>query len=194
MSRTLNGRELLGGVLRAARETLGDRSPEQVARAAGVSGRTIRRLEDGVYESRPRALTLDALASFYGLRAGFVRELGEWTELGDDDVRPRLLDLATELLGEDAFGEDALDEPVQLAMRVARKGGNGAVDAAWARTFDLLVVDEAHGVTAVEMKGGADGELLAVMRGFLKLDRRRRRLIADLIDELGAPPEAESEP
>jgi hypothetical protein len=60
--------------------------------------------------------------------------------------------------------------------------------------FDLLVVDEAHGVTAVETEGGADGEALAVMRAFLKLDRRRRRLVADLIDELGAPPEAESEP
>src|SRR4051812_18215818 len=94
-----SGRALLGAVLRNARETLGDRSPEQVARVAGVSGRTIRRLEEGDFEHRPRVVTLDALASFYGLRAGFLRELAAWTVLSDQEVAERLHEAARETLG-----------------------------------------------------------------------------------------------
>lgn len=180
MDGTISGRALLGAVLRNARETL-DRSPEQVARVAGVSGRTIRRLEEGDFQHRPRVVTLDALASFYGLRAGFLRELAAWTVLADHEVVERLHEAAREALGEEASDQP----PDQVAMRLARAGRSNTGETAWGRTLDLLVVDEAQGVTAVEFKAaGRDVEVVALMRTFLTLDRRRQRLLMDLATEL----------
>src|SRR4051812_25488560 len=103
---TVTAKDLLGHVLREARETI-DRSPEQVAQVAGTSGRTIRRLEEGQYDSRPRAVTLDALSTFYGLRSGFVRELADWGEARDDDVLQRLAAAAEVIITDEVHDVDA---------------------------------------------------------------------------------------
>jgi transcriptional regulator with XRE-family HTH domain len=176
-------------VLRGARETLGDRSPEQVARSAGVSGRTIRRLELGEFENRPRAVTLDALAAFYGLRAGFLRELGAWTDLPDDEVAARLRETARETLGD---ASEAPDEDLgELAMRVARASA-AARETPWVRMFDVLVGDEAQQPpTDEQVKGaGRDAEVVGLVRDFLTLDRRRQRLLLDIVVELRAASDA----
>jgi transcriptional regulator with XRE-family HTH domain len=191
MIEAVSGRALLSAVLRGARQTLGDRSPEQVARAAGVSGRTIRRLEEGEFEHRPRAVTLDALAGFYGLRAGFLRDLAAWTTLPDREVATRLHAAARNTLGN---AEDVDEEPPEeLAMRLARAGRSDANEGAWARTFDLLLADEDHRVAAVEFKAaGRDAEVLGLMRTFLTLDRRRQRLLLEVAAELDAARQREN--
>src|SRR5690348_15241828 len=60
----VTARGLFSLVLTEARLTL-DRSPEQVEAAVGVSGRTIRRLEDPASDMSPRGTTLAAVANFY---------------------------------------------------------------------------------------------------------------------------------
>lgn len=177
----------MGQVLRGARETLGDRSPELVARSAGVSGRTIRRLEDGEYDSRPRALTLDALASFYGLRAGFLRKLGTWTDLPAEEVAPRLHEAAREVLGDEAFEEEDDDLSV-LAMRVARATTTHR-ESPWTRKSDVVAGDDAQGLFLEP--GGRDADAIALMRDFLRLDRRRQRMLLDLVAELRHARDAE---
>src|SRR4051794_37568430 len=119
----MTARQLLGAVLREARETV-DRSPEQVGSAAGVSGRTIRRLEEPEPDTtRPRRVTLEALASFYGLRTSFVRQLAEWGDAAGEPLAELLRDAAAAALGAEvvegyATGDD--DELTTLAMRMAR--------------------------------------------------------------------------
>ena len=86
-----SARGLLSFVFTEARETL-ERSPEQVGRTLGMSGRTVRRLEDPEDEQRPRRATLHALAEFYGLDAGFMTTLAsvEWENYEGAELAQRL--------------------------------------------------------------------------------------------------------
>jgi hypothetical protein len=58
--------ELLARVAREGRY-LTSESPEQVGNAVGVSGRTVRRIEDPDMERRPRRLTVETLCQYYAL-------------------------------------------------------------------------------------------------------------------------------
>jgi hypothetical protein len=104
--------ELLAGVLFDARCLMGE-SPERVAAAVGVAGRTIRRLE-AVKVARPRDLTLDALGHYYNLDAGSLKWMA-----------------ACDLSGRD------LDERVRVRAADAGVTGRGelpAVALAWSRS------------------------------------------------------------
>jgi transcriptional regulator with XRE-family HTH domain len=82
--------ELLGAVLREGRCLTGE-SPEAAGAALGIAGSTIRRIEAGLV-SRPREVTLEALARYYNLDAGVLNWLAGCgladPELGDG-VRTR---------------------------------------------------------------------------------------------------------
>jgi len=74
--------ELLGVVLREGRCLTGE-SPEAAGAALSIAGSTIRRLEAGQV-SRPRELTLDALAHYYNLDAGVLSWLAGCRLTGPD--------------------------------------------------------------------------------------------------------------
>ena len=122
MSQTPPG--VLGEVLRRAREAL-NRSPEQVGALVGISGRTVRRLEAGDAE-RPRRVTLEALAGFYGLNPDVIVELAEVGP--EEELLPRLRRRVEEAIGPGVVAalEDVEDEEVELAMRLARLSGTRA--------------------------------------------------------------------
>lgn len=58
--------ELLARVAREGRYLMSE-SPEQVGSAVGLSGRTVRRIEDPDMERRPRRLTVETLCQYYAL-------------------------------------------------------------------------------------------------------------------------------
>lgn len=182
----VNSRALLGHVLREARETV-NRSPEQAGEAAGVSGRTVRRLEEpGSDTSRPRLTTLDALASFYGLRQAFLRELGTW-DVADEGLPERLRALAEAQPGVATAAEltDDENELTLLAMRLARGSGVPAPASA-ARSWDRLFLSLEGGHQSVEAEVWTD-----LLGDFLALDRRRQSWLRDLAHDLRAASERE---
>jgi transcriptional regulator with XRE-family HTH domain len=145
---------VLGKVLAEARALVA-RSPEQVAAATGLSGRTIRRLEGGLIR-RPHTTTLEGLAEFYALDADLLHQLVAWSEFDGETLLAALDKL------------DASDVPqelgaVQIAMRAARRGFEGS------RTGRA---------------GPEDSELTALIEDFLALDRRRRTHVRFLLRDL----------
>jgi len=170
--------EVLGQILARAREALG-RSPEKVAGPSGVAGRTIRRLENAGSD-RPRRVTLDALAHFYGLDAGFLSMLASWSELSDERLNARLVASAQRVLGEE---EAALytDEPsVELAMRVARRGARPVFPAAGdGRTQSAVTFLAGDEASARERAEAVD-----MVLDYVAMDARRRRLARELMREL----------
>jgi len=112
---------VLGDVMRRAREAL-NRSPEQVGALVGISGRTVRRLEVGAAE-RPRRVTLEALAGFYGLNPDVVVQLAE--PQSETELLERLRGQVEEVLGAGVAAalNDVENEAAELAMRLARLSG-----------------------------------------------------------------------
>ena len=154
---------VLGQVLAEARHLTG-RSPEQVAGATGLSGRTVRRLEMGAI-TQPHRTTLEVLAEFYALDRALLRQLVEWRDL---DERA-LLRALRELDG----GQSAAEFPLeQLAMRVARRG----------------VAREAQ----TTREWPRDPELSTLAEDFLALDRRRQLLARVLLHDLRVAGEQEA--
>lgn len=147
-------------MLAEARALLG-RSPEQVGAATGLSGRTIRRLEDGLIR-RPHTTTLETLADFYALDARVLHRLLGWAELDGDGLLREL-----RRLDETAPAEFS---SVQLAMRAARRG------------VDEGRAGEGH---------HPDPEVAAIIDDFLALDRRRRTHLRFLLHDLRAAAERE---
>jgi transcriptional regulator with XRE-family HTH domain len=169
----VNSVELLSEVLARARATVG-RSPEQVGEQTGVNGRTIRRLEDG--ESvNPRSTTLRALADYYGLHASVLTFLASRSELDEGQLRTQVFALAgmdaVETVRRQAESDDEREVLIDVAMRLARSGASrrGPTDGP-AASADVNPAER------LEFE-----ELVTVLR---LLDRRRRRLAADLIAEL----------
>lgn len=160
---TETARTLLAFVFAEARDTL-ELSPEQVAGALGMSGRTVRRLESSEGKQRPRRATLQTLASFYGLDSRFVRALGDWDVLEGPELGQRL----AELRDDDRDPEEP-EELRALALRLARGAGT--------RVQAGEVVALAPG-----LPGAADVPRL--VDAFVRLDRRRQRLALALLDEL----------
>jgi len=190
----VTARFLLAWILREARYTL-DRSPEQIASAVGLSARTVRRLEDPHEARRPRAATLRPIAAFYGLEARFVEQLNAWGDLEGAAlgaaVRHRTADL---LEGPEAAEElaGAPDELRMLALRAARgSGGPGTTTSI--RMDESFGPQIAHVLERLARSLGADehNDLIAVLDGFGRLDRRRRRMLVALLQDLGAARERE---
>lgn len=188
---SMTATELLGDVLIRARATVG-RSPERVGEQVGVSGRTIRRLEEGT-STRPRRTTLQVLAGYYGLNPEFLVTLTTWSAQREHgpDVRSRLNERAVRELGlevAESLLADA-DGERELAMRLAR--------APQATLLSSAVPGSGRAWTAtalLQALGGLGGqgtndrdriELLSAVGGLVSLDRRRRRLVAELIEQLG---------
>lgn len=166
---------LLGEVLARAREMVG-RSPEQVGDQTGVNGRTIRRLEDGG-SRRPRRTTLQALAGFYGLDAEFLTLLAEWSADGAEGGRLEglVLKVARAEIGEAAIAE--LDEGEEgnllfaVTMRLSRRRSGGSQSGG-----------SHHG--GVSLPSLEEEEVAGLVELIAGLDRRRRRMVIDLLLEL----------
>lgn len=187
-STTVTARALLSHVLREARETI-DRSPEQISAAAGVSGRTIRRLEAGTYERRPRTVTLDTLGSFYGLNAGFLRELASWKSLRGPALLEQLARYAEEALGEEAAewwpvnGDDAAQLTLRLARRPTSQRGLALDPGAGKAGF--LTAWNAHLLSARDAPPSQEeAEVTELLDSYLSLDRGRRRTALSLLRDL----------
>lgn len=185
--RVMTARELLAWVLREARYNL-DRSPEQIASLVGLSGRTIRRLEDPHEARRPRAATLRPLANFYGLDPRFIEQLNDWGDLEgaglDAAVRRRTADLL-----EDSDAEECADAPDELrllALRAARGRGSGRTTNA--HTNEILGPQVVEPMERLARSLAADehSDLIELLGGFAALDRRRRRLLVTLLRDLRA--------
>lgn len=166
---------LLGQILCEGRQGVG-RSPERVEDVTGVSGRTVRRLEEGA-TARPRAVTLESLASFYGLDPDFLRQLAAWKETAGEELEARLRDLAIERFGEAAEGiaDDVEDPLLWLGMRLAR-AGRRATPSGWG-------MGRMHPTVAAD--SGTDlSELEELLTDLGRLDRRRMVLVRELVREL----------
>lgn len=177
---TWTNSRVLGEVLQRARDALG-RSPEQVGALVGVSGRTIRRLEAGESD-RPRRVTLESLAGFYGLDPDAVNELSaapadpaELLAALREKVATRLTPAAVVAL------EGADDEAVELAMRLARSGPTHARPGIPDDRYDLVI--ELLG--DLRRRSPAEyAEIVTAMADLALLDRARRGLGAALLREL----------
>lgn len=189
---------MLAAVLREARETLG-RSPEQVGTACGVSGRTIRRLEEpGSDTANPRGTTLDALAAFYGLRQSFVRLLADWADLAGPELNEAVLAEAVDTLGLE--GDDLMDDEVDydaligLAMRMARgsapRPGELGPEAAPAQQL-FVSFTRGQGSWDALKRDGESEDAIALLNDFLALDRPRQRTLRALAADLRAAGEHE---
>jgi transcriptional regulator with XRE-family HTH domain len=108
---TITPVDVLGHVVREGRMFLGE-SPEQVGGAIGVSGRTIRRLEEAA-SNRPRDITLRTLASYYGMSPDFFRWIVRENASGDELVE-RLRHRA------ELAGLQQVDDTMELALMLAR--------------------------------------------------------------------------
>lgn len=102
---------VLGHVAREGRLFLGE-SPEQVGGSIGVSGRTIRRLEEAA-SGRPRDITLRTLASYYGMSPDFFRWVVRESVTGEE-LEERLRHRA------ELAGLQPVDDPMALALMLAR--------------------------------------------------------------------------
>ncbi len=170
-------RRLLGRLLSEGREGVG-RSPERVEDVTGVSGRTVRRLEEGT-TLRPRLVTVESLANFYGLDPDFVRQLVVWGDIEGDELDRRIGDLAAERFGDaarDVAGD--VDDPVPwLAMRLARAGRRTGTPA-WG-------TGRVHPLAALAANSGIEfPELDELLSDLERLDRRRIQLVRELVREL----------
>jgi transcriptional regulator with XRE-family HTH domain len=188
----MTARALLAWILGEARYTL-DRSPEQVASSVGLSARTVRRLEDPHEARRPRAATLRPLATFYGLDPRFIEQLNAWGDLEGAAlgaaVRHRTADLPEDLEADELAG--APDDLRMLALRAARGPGPGATTS--------IRMDESFGPQIAQvlerlgrsLDADEHDDLVAVLDGFGRLDRRRRRMLVALLQDLRAGRERE---
>ena len=180
---------VLGEVLRRARDGL-NRSPEQVGALVGISGRTVRRLEAGDVD-RPRRVTLEALAGFYGLNADVVAEIAEFEPEADEELLLHLRGRVDVVLGPGVTQalEGDEKESVELAMRLARLGGSRAngLSAERGRTQQVIGY----------LRGSATGsphehaEVVDAFADFLALDRQRRSLARQLLRDLRQSQESE---
>jgi len=183
----MTARALLAWVLAEARYNL-DRSPEQIASLVGLSGRTIRRLEDPHEARRPRAATLRPLASFYGLDPRFIEQLNDWGDLDGAELGAAVRHRTADLL-EDSDAEElaaAPDELRMLALRAARGRGPGRTTST--RTDEILGPQVVQLLERLARSLAADehSDLIQLLDGFAALDRRRRRLLVALLQDLGA--------
>jgi hypothetical protein len=104
--------ELLARVVREGRY-LTTESPEQVGAAVGLSGRTVRRIEDVKMDRRPRRLTIETLAHYYSLDAELLMMLTNSklsAEALDAEVRRRA----------EQVGLSSAGPLPQVALRLAR--------------------------------------------------------------------------
>jgi len=171
---------VLGEVLRRAREALG-RSPEQVGALVGVAGRTIRRLEAGESD-RPRRVTLETLAGFYGLDPVAVSELAACPADPSDLLAVLRDQVATRLTPETVMALDgADDEPVELAMRWARSAPASASATDPDARYELVI----SLIRDLRRQAPAEyAEIIAAMADLASLDRGRRGIAAALLREL----------
>ena len=179
---------VLGEVLRRAREGL-NRSPEQVGALVGISGRTVRRLEAGEAD-RPRRVTLEALAGFYGLNPDIIVSLAE---TDDDTPAERLERLRRD--GEEALGpgvvaalENVDDEDVELAMRLARITGGRADAMSPNRARAQSVISFLR--NAAERSPRNHAEAVDAFVDFLSLDQSRRASARQLLHDMRLAQEA----
>lgn len=176
-------------MLREGRVTL-DRSPEAVGKVVGISGRTIRRLEEAAPEAaRPRPVTLDTLANFYGMRGRFLRQLGSWGELAPPDLTERLHDAARGFGVEPPDTSDPGAELLALATALARRPpparpGQSDADAHAARRRGQLLAFLGAGASSAGDMPAEREAALELLATFAQLDRRRQRLLLELAREL----------
>lgn len=178
---------VLGEVLRRARETL-NRSPEQVGPLVGISGRTVRRLEAGAAD-KPRRVTLEALAGFYGLNPDVVVELAEAGN--DEELLARLRQQVSAALGEgvaDAL-QDVEDEAVELAMRLARLSGSRADSLSPERGRTQFVISYLR--SAGKQSPRDHSETIDAFTDFLSLDPARRGVARQVLRDLRRAQESE---
>lgn len=181
MDKPGTARELLGQVLAEGRAQA-ERSPEAVAAVTGVAGRTVRRLEDA--QSTPRAATLQALASFYGMDTNVLMTLSNWDNLHGEELAGQLRELAVERLGASALDAAAEqeDELGWLAMRLARSGRPRELADDGARALSAWLANELGFVR--ELSPVERRQLRDIVAGVLALEPARRELFAKLVDEL----------
>jgi len=137
-------------------------------------------------------MTLQALADYYGLNPEFLFTLAGWSArgLGGAQLQERVRERAHQQLGPEV-AQDLAGSPreeVELAMRLARAPqspllrssvpGSGRMH----EVIALLQPLRGPGVPAASDRERT--ELLAAVSGLVGLDRRRRRLVADLIEQL----------
>lgn len=178
---------ILGEVLRRARESLG-RSPEQVGALVGISGRTIRRLEVGT-AGRPRRVTLEALAGFYGLNPDVIVDLADSDE---DELLESLRGRISAALGPGVAEalKDVEDEAVELAMRLARLSGSQAGGLSPERGRTQFVISYLRG--GGQRSSREQAEAVDAIVDFLALDSARRSVARQLLRDLRAAQEAAS--
>lgn len=180
---------VLGEVLQRARDALG-RSPEQVGALVGVSGRTIRRLEAGESD-RPRRMTLESLAGFYGLDPEAVNELSAAPVDPIELLATLRENVALRLTPESVAAlEGAEDEAVELAMRLVRSGPSHIRPAMPEDRYEFVLDLLAN------LRRGAPAEyaeIVTAMADLALLDRPRRGLGAALLRELRAAQVSERE-
>jgi transcriptional regulator with XRE-family HTH domain len=183
----MTARALLAWVLAEARYTL-DRSPEQIASLVGLSGRTIRRLEDPHERRRPRAATLRPLATFYGLDPRFIEELNDWGDLEGAELGATVRERTSDLLEEGDTDElvGAPDELRMLAVRAAR--GRGAATTTSPGTAEIFGPQVAPLLERLARSLAADehADFIRLLDGFNELGRRRRRTLVALVEDLRA--------
>lgn len=180
---------VLGEVLRRARESL-NRSPEQVGPLVGISGRTVRRLEAGEAD-RPRRVTLEALAGFYGLNPDVIVALAE---ADGEDSQARLEYLrgaVSDALGPGVVAalEGVDDEEVELAMRLARLTGIRADEMSPDRARAQSVISFLR--NAAERSPKDHAEAVEAFVDFLSLDAGRRGLARQLLRDLRVAQDAQ---
>ena len=182
---------MLGEVLRRARDGL-NRSPEQVGSLVGISGRTVRRIEVGDAD-RPRRVTLDALSGFYGLNPDVVAELADFEPDASEPLLLHLRQRVAELLGDGVAQalEGVEEEPVELAMRLARLGGPRADDMTPERGRTQLVISYLRGAATSSPREHT--EVVDTFVDFLALDRSRRALARQLLRDLRQAQDSEQQ-
>jgi transcriptional regulator with XRE-family HTH domain len=171
---------VLGQVFQRARDLL-NRSPEQVGAMVGISGRTVRRLEVGEAE-RPRRVTLEALAGFYGLNPDLVVWLGEFP--ADAHLLHELRERVRESLGQgvvDALEGDEQEE-AELAMRLARLGGARGVGTSSERGQAQLVISFLRNAGA--HASAEHSESVQAFVDFLALTPERQAAVRQILHDM----------